>query len=310
MYYADKIASLQDLFGTTDVRLEPDALWVGSRRFPIKDDVIILSQDAPQAEDIQFSFGSEWKTYDAVRPDHRPIFDSYFDLIDLTALSSSRVVDLGCGMGRWSYFMKDYCRELVLVDFSEAIFVARKNLAGARNALFFMGDIQRLPFRDNFADLVFSLGVLHHLPTPCLDVIRQLRQAAPRLLIYLYYALDNRPAHYRWLLRGVSALRAVLSRTRGPAMRKAFSVAATWLVYLPLIQFGRALQTIGVGSQVPLFDYYQDKTRAQIEQDVYDRFFTRIEQRVSREDIRTLSDAFSKLTISDKMPYWHFLCER
>jgi len=47
-------------------------------------------------------------------------------------------------------------REMVLLDFSEAIFVARENLRGASNALFFLGDLRRMPFRDDFADLVYA----------------------------------------------------------------------------------------------------------------------------------------------------------
>ena len=41
----------------------------------------------------------------------------YFDLIDLEALESKRICDLGCGIGRWSYFLKDIAKEIVLVDF-------------------------------------------------------------------------------------------------------------------------------------------------------------------------------------------------
>ncbi len=45
-------------------------------------------------------------------------------------------------------------------------------------------------------------------------------------------------------------------------------------------------------------------------QDVYDRFFTRIEQRFSRRQIETLHDSFGRITVSAELPYWHFLCER
>src|SRR5690606_4214648 len=130
-------------------------------------------------------------------PEHREEFERYFDLVDWKSMANARVCDLGCGMGRWSAFAKDRCREIVLVDFSDAIFVARKNLGQAKNALFFMCDLKRLPFRDDFADFLFCLGVLHHLPTPCLEEVRALKRAAPKLLIFLYYALDNRPGYFR-----------------------------------------------------------------------------------------------------------------
>jgi SAM-dependent methyltransferase len=315
VYYADKIASLRDLFGTQDVAVEEKSLRVGTRSYPIKNDVIILSTEAGTApgefaEDIQYTFGAEWQSYHQVLPEHRKEFTEYFDLVDLSTFTASRLCDLGCGMGRWSYFAKDHCREIVLVDFSDAIFVARKNLAGAHNALFFKCDLKQLPFRDNFADFLFCLGVLHHLPTPCLVEVRRLERTAPRLLIFLYYALDNRPWHFRSMLWVVTGLRKMVSRIRNKAFRKAFSWIGTWLIYLPLIMLGRLFQLAGAGRFVPLYEYYHDKSLPRIEQDVYDRFFTRIEQRVTRAEIQTLNDTFRRVTVSDHFPYWHFLCER
>src|SRR5207248_1736744 len=109
-----------------DVFIVDDTLQAGGRVYPIVQDVIVLSDAAPRdpktfAEDIQFTFGEEWKTYGAMLPEHRKEFDQYFDLIDLASLKQARVCDLGCGMGRWSFFAKDHCKEVILVDFSDAI---------------------------------------------------------------------------------------------------------------------------------------------------------------------------------------------
>ena len=41
---------------------------------------------------------------------------------------------------------------------------------------------------------------------------------------------------------------------------------------------------------------------------VYDRFFTLIEQRVSRAQIKELRDTFDEVEIADGQGYWHFLC--
>ena len=49
---------------------------------------------------------------------------------------------------------------------------------------------------------------------------------------------------------------------------------------------------------------------ARLEQDVYDRFFTRIEQRVTRKEIQELRDTFSRVEFPGNYPYYHFLCER
>jgi len=330
MYYSSKLESLRDLFGTDEIRLESNCLIVAGHIYPIVNDVIILlephqyphslkaklrvdvneqetySQDF--AEDIQFTFGEEWQSFPEILPEHKDEFALYFDLIDLPELKNARVCDLGCGIGRWSYFLKDKCRELVLVDFSEAIFVARQNLKDINNAFFFMGDLKQLPFKDNFSDLLFCIGVLHTLPTNALDEIRALKKYAPLLLIYLYYNLDNRPVYFHVILLLVTMLRKVVSKIRSPAFRSAFSWFVTITIYLPLVWFGKLLKPFGLSRYVPLYEPYSHQSIKRIPQDVYDRFFTGIEQRFSRKQIMELEDTFSCIKISDIIPYWHFIC--
>jgi SAM-dependent methyltransferase len=332
MYYSNKIEILKEIFNTTDILYQPGYLKVGGNKYPIIDDVIILSPENkhsdfvrdslnenksnPQqntksdfAEDIQYSFGEEWKDHDKIYPEHEDEFRNYFDIVD-TNLESSRICDLGCGNGRWSYFLQDMCKEIILVDFSDAIFVARKNLLGADNCLFFMCDLKVLPFKDKFADLLISVGVLHHLPTPCLDEVRRLEKFAPSLFIYLYYSLENRPFYFRLILIVVTVIRLIISRFRNRLFRKTFSKLTTIIVYLPLIYLSRLFKFVKLNHLVPLDEFYDDKSISRIEQDVYDRFFTRIEQRVSRKDILELNDTFSSVVISNRKPYWHFICKK
>jgi len=331
MYYDDKIDSLRDIFGSDDLQLQEGHLLVGEKSYPIVDDVIILldpeqypaalqarlavNSGAVQnreefAGDIQYTFGEEWKTYNKVLPEHEREFNEYFDIVDISSLEKARVCDLGCGIGRWAHFLHNRVGEMLLVDFSEAIFEARRNLADADNVLFFMADLKCLPFRDDFADFLYCLGVLHHLPTPALQEVRMLSRYAPQLLIYLYYALDNRGRHFRLLLAAVSMLRKQLSRVHGTAVRKLITEVILWLAYLPCIAVGHLLAPLGLNRHVPLYEGYHGKSLSRIRQDVYDRFFTRIEQRFSRAQIRRLDDTFRGVIISDGIPYWHFLCRR
>jgi SAM-dependent methyltransferase len=333
MYYADKIHILEDLWGKP-VELYENKLIVDSHVYPIMGDVIILlepseyppslrkdknmaelSSSPPNlsgsiAKDIQFTFGAEWQRFSEILPEHQQEFEAYFDVVDLPSLRGKRFCDLGCGIGRWSYFVKDICRELILIDFSEAIFVARRNLQDAKHALFFMGDIMRLPFRQDFADFAICLGVLHHLPINALDAARHISTYAPEHLIYLYYALDNKPGYFRWLLGGVTLLRKGLSHIRSPLLRESLSWLLMITLYLPWIGLGHLVRPLGWASKIPLYENYAGKTLKRIQQDVYDRFFTRIEQRFSRKEISTLSDTYSEIRFSERPPYWHFYCKR
>jgi SAM-dependent methyltransferase len=331
MYYDDKIETLRDLFGAQELTLDEGGLTVSGRRYPVIDDVIVLlepSQYPPSlisrlglsaqasvatnefSPDIQHTFGEEWQEFPEVLEEHEQEFRGYFDVVDLDELADKRVCDLGCGNGRWANLLQPKVRELVLVDFSEAVFVARKNLAEAKNALFFMGDIKQLPFRSDFADLVYCIGVLHHLPTDALSEVRGLAKYAPRLLIYLYSALDSYPVHFRIIFAMVNVLRRAVCNIRNTAFRWIFTWVAMVLLYLPMIAIGALLRPFGLSGRVPLYEFYHDKSLERIRQDVYDRFFTRIEQRFSRVQIATLQDTFAKVTVSDGLPVWHFLCER
>jgi SAM-dependent methyltransferase len=313
MYYTDKIRSLQNIFATLDVELSEKSLRVGPHRYPIFNDVILLDTSPMPvafAEDIQFTFGAEWQSHGSILPEHEKEFSQYFDLVELSSLKESRVCDLGCGSGRWSFHLKDRCRELVLVDFSEAIHVARENLRGTNHCLFFKADITRLPFAENFADFILCLGVLHHLPIPCLEAVRNLKKYAPRQLIFLYYALDNRPFYFRFLLQLVTLMRLILARIRSPLFRKSFCILGTLFIYYPLIALGALFSVVGLGNNIPLYEFYRNKSFRRVQQDVYDRFFTRIEQRVSRAEILELRSDFAEVRISDHIPYWHFLLTR
>lgn len=326
--YAAHRETLRDLFGARQVEVEPGRVVVDGKSYPVLDGVIILldpsdwppyvrdrlgtgpeERTGPLAKDIQFTFGAEWTRFPRILPEHEAEFAQYFDLLPPEELRGQRVADLGCGIGRWSYFLRREARELILVDFSEAIFAARRNLVDPPHALFFLGDLQRLPFRADFADTIVCLGVLHHLPTPALEEVKRLKRYAPRLLVYIYYAVDNRPEHYRVLLRGITTLRRFLARQRSPTVRD----AVTWILavglYCPLIALGTLFSPLGMGRHVPLYEGYRGKGLDRIRQDVYDRFFTRIEQRVTRAEILALRSDFQRVEVSDRLPYWHFVCE-
>ena len=332
MYYDNRLESLRDIWGTQDVVLKSDSVVVRDRAYPIIDDVIILLDPHMYPErlrarlglqqvnsihlatefaaDIQCTFGKEWKKYPKILPEHEHEFLQYFDLIDLTSLYGKRVCDLGCGIGRWSYFLRSRCKDMVLVDFSEAIFVARENLRDAANAMFFMGDLKSLPFRDDFADLIICLGVLHHLPTHALTEVQRLRSYAPNLLIYLYYALDNRPVHFRAALRAATLLRRLVSKVSNATFRSVFTELATFCFYLPFVWLGNLCRHRDWSRHIPLAEAYSGKSLERIRQDVYDRFFTSIEQRFTRKQIEQSCQEFGRVVVSERLPYWHFLCCR
>ncbi|MBI3490303.1 MAG: methyltransferase domain-containing protein [Acidobacteria bacterium] len=87
------------------------------------------------------------------------------------------MLDVGCGMGRFSDVVSRAGAEVVGIDLSYAIDAAHDNLGGRPNVHLAQADIFELPFRPGTFDCIFSIGVLHHTPN-C-------RQAVLRLIPYL-----------------------------------------------------------------------------------------------------------------------------
>jgi SAM-dependent methyltransferase/uncharacterized protein YbaR (Trm112 family) len=263
----------------------------------------------------QESFGYEWEHFGRMLPEYDEVARSYFSLVPPDAFAGAVVLDAGCGMGRWARYAGTHgVGRLYALDFSRAIDRAAETLAGQEETHCVQADLRHLPFRPGTFDVIYSLGVLHHLPDPDEGMSSLIGRLKPdgSLLIYLYYALDNRPRLHRMLLGGVSAVRLVTSRLPKPLVHWLARLIGI-LVYWPLARLSGVLQRIGVGSlaqQIPLSFYREHSLRLMIA-DAFDRFATPIEKRYSRRQIRNWLGRYGfAVTFSDNEPYWVVLSKR
>ncbi len=74
-----------------------------------------------------------------------------------------KVLDLGCGNGRYFPFFKEKRAEYFGIDFSEKLIEIAKN--NYPEAIFQIGDALNLPYPENFFDKVYSVATLHHIPS-------------------------------------------------------------------------------------------------------------------------------------------------
>ncbi len=84
--------------------------------------------------------------------------------IDASFLKSRLVLDVGCGMGKYTDLVSDYGAEVVGLDLSLALERAREKTRHKPNVHLIQGNIFFPPLRKEIFDFGFSLGVLHHTP--------------------------------------------------------------------------------------------------------------------------------------------------
>jgi ubiquinone/menaquinone biosynthesis C-methylase UbiE len=250
-------------------------------------------------------FGREWTTFNqgALSESERgEIFQQYFSLIDWTE-RPRRALDMGCGSGRWAALAAPMVDSLVAADASsEALAVARRNI-NAANVSFAESTPEDLPFPDGHFDLIFSLGVLHHVPDTEGAIGCLARKLSPggTLLLYLYYAFDNRPAWYRFVWRASDLGRRLMCRLPF-SLRHALSEAIAILFYWPLARMAKYLP---LPASWPL-RYYANRSLYVMRTDALDRFGTKVEKRFSRKQIVEMLQAaeLSDVKFSDSWPYW------
>lgn len=257
-------------------------------------------------------FGREWSSFDQVavpEADLERRFAEYFRLFPWQELPADAAgFDLGCGSGRWSRFVAPRVAALHCLDASPAaLAVAERSLREQNNCRFHVASVDRMPFAPASLDFGYSLGVLHHVPDTAAGIracVEPLKEGAP-LLVYLYYALDDRPAWFRALWRAVDLGRRVISHLPHRA-KLATTGAIAAVVYLPLARLARALERAGRNVDAVPLSTYRRASFYTMRTDAIDRFGTRLEQRFTAAQMRTMMEAagLERVEISPEPPYW------
>lgn len=258
------------------------------------------------------AFGDEWTRFDQQVLSHgelRTIFDQYFRIFPWSTLPTQAVgFDLGCGSGRWAHVVCPRVTHLHCIDPSEAALgVARRNLRNFSNCTFHLASVDCIPLDENSMDFGYALGVLHHIPDTTAGIrscVNKLKVGAP-LLLYLYYAFDNRPTWFRMIWHASDILRRGISRSPFP-LRYAFSQIIAAAIYLPLARSSFLLERLGLNVDGIPLSWYRRRSFYTIRTDALDRFGTRLEKRfTSSEIVQMMKEAgLERITFSDSMPYW------
>lgn len=259
-------------------------------------------------------FGDEWERFDQsqlLHDEQQGLFDKYFSIFPWSKIpKEASGFDMGCGSGRWAKLLAPKVGTLHCIDPSSALEIAKRNLSNESNCIFHAKGVADYILPVDSQDFGVSLGVLHHIPDT-LEGIKactaMLKPGAP-LLLYLYYAFDNRPAWFRLLWKASEILRAIISKLPH-GLRYFFSQIIACLIYWPLARLAYVFEKIGINEtfidNFPLSSY-RKLSFYTMRTDALDRFGTRLEQRFTKSQIKNMMEAsgLEHIIFSDKKIYW------
>jgi ubiquinone/menaquinone biosynthesis C-methylase UbiE len=94
----------------------------------------------------------------------RPFFWRELEYLKKYVFRGDSVLDIGCGNGRLVDLLGDTDIEYTGVDFSKELIAIAQSTRGTKGT-FLKADALALPFEDSSFDVVYSVAVLHHIPS-------------------------------------------------------------------------------------------------------------------------------------------------
>lgn len=134
------------------------------------------------------SFGLQWNRYDVARDEEDQATFCAKTGMQLDELDGLRVLDAGCGGGRYSKIAGEARADVIAVDHTAAVDKAAGVCGHLPNVHFLQADLKQLPLEQASFDFAFSIGVLHHdVDTRTVfDAVARMVRPGGRLAVWLY----------------------------------------------------------------------------------------------------------------------------
>ncbi len=279
----------------TALRREGDALVsVAGERVPVVRGIPRFVA----SESYAAAFGLQWNMHPETQLDSHMHADLSRERLEralgfpLQELAGKRVLEAGCGAGRFTELLVRNGALVHAVDLSSAVDANRRNIGTPPNYIVAQADLRALPFPPRTFDVVLCLGVLQHTPSPEESIAALWRMVAPGGSLVI--------DHYGWTLSRLTKLapiyRLILTRM-SPARAKRVTDALVDAFFPLHWAVRRVLPLQMLLSRVsPCLAYchtFPQLTRAQHEDwcrlDTYDELTDRYKRlRTGRQIARTL----------------------
>jgi SAM-dependent methyltransferase len=137
--------------------------------YPVRDRVprMLPGEIPAQVAETADAFGWQWHAFSEQLPAFREEFLEWLAPVTPDTFRGKRVLDAGCGKGRHLLATAEFGAEHVVgIDISSAVEVARQATADLPAVDIVQGDLLTPPLREEAFDLIYSVGVVHHVPEP------------------------------------------------------------------------------------------------------------------------------------------------
>ncbi|MSR59018.1 MAG: class I SAM-dependent methyltransferase [Planctomycetaceae bacterium] len=176
------------------------------------------------------SFGLQWNKYEVAHDDEdRATFEAKTGAAP-GELGGLRVLDAGCGGGRYSKVAAEGGANVCGADHTTAVDKAARLCAHLPSACFVQADLKHLPLKPASFDFVFSIGVMHHdvSTRAVFDAVAKMVKPGGRYAVWLYRR------NQWWQERLNDALRRRTTKM-SPQRLERYCRFGAWLGGLPLV---------------------------------------------------------------------------
>jgi uncharacterized protein YbaR (Trm112 family) len=178
-------------------------------RFPVTRGIPRLLPDAEaiaaEARATVERFGEQWNRFDFLGEHYEEQFLGWIRPNRPEVFEDEIVLEGGCGKGRHSAIVARWgAKDVLAVDLGSSVEAAFRNTREHPNVHVIQADLFMLPVAARSVGVAFSVGVLHHTPSPkaCFRALEDKVRPGGRVIAWVYGRENN-----GWIVHAVNPIR-------------------------------------------------------------------------------------------------------